>query len=82
MKRTTLAVSAHHLHCPVRRLNTPVIMIVDCREETSHDLSYIFFAAGKSASDDYALGADAVCCMLYVCCRFFRFELSYTNFVS
>ena len=71
MYQTTLSVSAQHfaLSCLyfVCWLNASVI--VDCRGD--RDGPYValvvaFFPAGKTASDDYALGADA--CLLY--CRF------------
>ena len=53
--------------CKGCRLNAPVI--VDCqkdRDGPSVALVVVFFPAGKTALDDYALDADA--CLLY--CRF------------
>ena len=67
MQQTTLSVSVHHFALSCCRLNVPVI--VDCQEDgdgpsVAFSCSF-FFPAGKTASDDYALGADA--CLLYCC---------------
>ena len=65
-----MSVSMHHfaLSCLhfVSRLNAPVI--VDQGEDgdgPSVALVVVFFPAGKTALDDYALGADV--CLLYCC---------------
>lgn len=61
IKRTALSVIAHHFALPglyfIWRLNGS--MTVDSREDGDSASVVFFFLAGKTASDDYVLGADA-----------------------